>query len=104
VTDLGGGVHEHQDPWADQGYEPHEHGPAPGPDRDRYPRCPFCSHDGRHDINTGPLGGLICGACGNQFTSAPGEYEAMAARRAMWAEMTRDRSHDHDETEEEVHR
>jgi hypothetical protein len=55
------------------------------------PRCPICSHDGRHDLNTGPLGGLICGACGSQFTTAPGEYEANAARRAVWAEVTRDR-------------
>jgi hypothetical protein len=87
-TDLGGGVHEHSDAWAETGYEPHGHGPhqppAPG-----LPRCPFCSNREGHELNTGALGGLLCGRCCSHFTSAPGEYEAMAAKRALWAEETK---------------
>lgn len=88
MTDLGGGVHDDGDQWAETGYQPHTHGPHE-PAGTAMPRCPFCSATERHQINEGPLGGLLCGACGAQFTSAPGEYEAMAGRRALWAEATR---------------
>lgn len=86
-TNTAGGAHE--DPWTDAGYEPHGHGPHE-PAASAMPRCPFCSAQDGHELNQGPLGGLLCGACGNQFTSAPGEYEAMAGKRALWAEETRD--------------
>lgn len=87
AQDLGGGVHDHPDPWAEAGYEPHGHGPAPA--APGLPRCPWCSNTEGHELNPRPPGGLVCGACGNQFTSAPDEYDAMAGRRALWAEETR---------------
>jgi len=78
-----------EDAWADVGYEPHEHGPAPAPD-EGLPRCPWCGNTEGH-VSTSSPPGIICGdpECGNHFTSAPGEYEAMADRRRLWAEETR---------------
>jgi hypothetical protein len=88
VTDLGGGVYvEPDDPWEDLGYEPREDGPHEPPG-DGQPVCPWCRHLGPHDPNTGRLGGILCGACGNHFTSAPGEYTAMEPRRRLWSEET----------------
>lgn len=69
------------DPWAEIGY-------ADGPGDPV--RCPWCDHTGSHDLNTGPLGGIICGSCGNLFTSRPGEHASMGDRRRMWAEETKD--------------
>jgi len=87
MTDLGGGVHDDGDAWADAGYQPHQHGPHE-PAAAAMPRCPWCSATKGHELNQGALGGLLCGSCGNQFTSAPDEYDAMANRRALWREET----------------
>lgn len=88
MTDLGGGVYvEPDDPWEDVGYEAHEHGPHDA-SADGLPVCPWCGHTEGHTLNEGALGGLLCGACGNHFTSAPGEYGAMSDRRRLWAEET----------------
>lgn len=76
---------QNPDPWTDTGYQ--------RPDVDRAPAqpvtCPWCDHTGPHDINTGPLGGIICAACTNLFTGRPGEHDAMRHHRDMWTEETR---------------